>query len=254
MLSVMAKERLDQSLVRRGLFSSRERAQRAVMAGLVQVDGALVDKSGTRVATEAEITVKGAAEPFVSRAGRKLAHALDHFDLSPAGKTCMDVGASTGGFTDCMLQRGAIRIYAIDVGYGQLDHRLRTDPRVVVMERLNARYLRPDAVPEPCELITVDVSFISVIKIVPALLPHLAEGGRLIVLLKPQFEAGRNQVGKGGIVRDENVRSAVLADRVGELTAMGLGVDGPVDSRVVGMRGNREAFVLLKINEGGRAR
>lgn len=245
------KERLDQLLVRRGLFESRERARRAVMAGQVEVAGRRVDKSGTQVPIDAEIRLLGPKEPFVSRAGRKLAHALDHFGVSPRGLVCMDIGASTGGFTDCMLQRGAQRVYAIDVGYGQLDHRLRTDPRVVVMERLNARYLEPEAIDEACGLITVDVSFISVLKIVPALLPHLAAAGLLLVMLKPQFEVGRHQVGKGGIVRDAVVRDRVLADRVRQLAAMGLAAEGPVDSSVAGVRGNLEAFVLLRPLPGG---
>ena len=147
----------------------------------------------------------------MSRAGRKLAHALDHFGVDPAGLVCLDVGASTGGFTDCLLQRGAARVYAVDVGYGQLDQRLRNDPRVVVMERINARNLAPDALPEPCGLVTIDVSFISLLKVVPALLPHLAPGGLLLPMIKPQFEAGRGAVGKGGILRDEEVRGRVIA-------------------------------------------
>ncbi len=165
--------RLDQLLVERGLFPSREQARRAVMAGTVEVEGRRVDKPGTAVAVESRLAVLAPKEPFVSRAGRKLAHALDHFGVDPAGWVCLDVGASTGGFTDCLLQRGAARVYAVDVGYGQLDLRLRNDPRVVVMERINARNLAPDALPEPCDLITIDVSFISLLKVVPALLPHL---------------------------------------------------------------------------------
>ena len=169
--------RLDQLLVERGLFPSREQARRAVMAGTVEVEGRRVDKPGTAVPGRPALAVLAPKEPFVSRAGRKLAHALDHFGVDPAGRVCLDVGASTGGFTDCLLQRGAARVYAVDVGYGQLDLRLRNDPRVVVMERINARNLAPDALPEPCGLITVDVSFISLLKVVPALLPHLAPGG-----------------------------------------------------------------------------
>src|SRR5690242_1972804 len=172
--------RLDQLLVERGLFASREQARRAVMAGTVQVEGRRVDKPGTAVAQEAHLEVLAPREPFVSRAGRKLAHALDHFGVDPAGWVCLDVGASTGGFTDCLLQRGAVRVYALDVGYGQLDQRLRNDPRVVVMERINARNLDPDALPERCRLVTIDVSFISLLKVVPALLPHLEPGGLLL--------------------------------------------------------------------------
>jgi 23S rRNA (cytidine1920-2'-O)/16S rRNA (cytidine1409-2'-O)-methyltransferase len=238
--------RLDQLLMERGLFPSREQARRAVMAGLVEVEGRRVDKPGTAVAGEARVAVLAPKEPFVSRAGRKLAHALDHFGLDPAGWTCLDVGASTGGFTDCLLQRGAARVYALDVGYGQLDHRLRTDPRVVVMERINARHLAAGALPEPCGLITVDVSFISLRKIVPALLPHLAAAGLLLPMIKPQFEAGRGAVGKGGILRDEEVRRRVIDECAAGLAALGLAPLGVFDSPVAGTGGNREAFALFR--------
>lgn len=204
--------RLDQLLVERGFFPSREQARRAVMAGTVEVEGRRVDKPGTAVAADARLAVAAGREPYASRAGRKLAAALDHFAVDPAGWVCLDVGASTGGFTDCLLQRRAARVYALDVGYGQLDQQLRNDPRVVVMERVNARHLAPDALPESCRLATVDVSFISLRKIVPALLPHLVPGGLLLALIKPQFEAGRGAVGKGGILRDESLRRQVIRD------------------------------------------
>ncbi len=208
--------RLDQLLVQRGLFDSRERARRAVMAGAVEVEGRRVDKPGTAVPEDARLSVLTPREPFVSRAGRKLADALDHYQVDPAGLVCLDCGASTGGFTDCLLQRGAVRVYAVDVGYGQLDHKLRYDPRVEVMERVNARHLQPGDIPEPCGLITLDVSFISLLKVVPALLPFLAPGGLLLPMIKPQFEAGRGAVGKGGILRDEEMRRTVVnADRRG---------------------------------------
>ncbi|HYX24578.1 MAG TPA: TlyA family RNA methyltransferase [Thermoanaerobaculia bacterium] len=248
--------RLDQLLVQRGLFASREAARRAVMAGGVAVEGRRVDKPGTAVRTEARIEV-AAREPFASRAGRKLAAALDHFgiDLSAlngAGLVCLDVGASTGGFTDCLLQRGAARVYAVDVGYGQLDQRLRDDPRVVVMDRVNARLLAADALPEPCGLITVDVSFISLLKVVPALLPHLAPGGLLLPLIKPQFEAGRGAVGKGGILRDEAVRQRVIAECAAGIAALGeLEPLGVFDSPVAGSGGNREAFAVFRRAGGG---
>jgi 23S rRNA (cytidine1920-2'-O)/16S rRNA (cytidine1409-2'-O)-methyltransferase len=216
------------------------------MAGTVEVDGRRVDKPGTPVAGEARVAVLAPKEPFVSRAGRKLAHALDVFGVDPAGRVCMDVGASTGGFTDCLLQRGAARVYALDVGYGQLDQRLRDDPRVVVMERVNARHLAPDALPEPCGLITIDVSFISLAKVVPALLPHLAPGGLLLPMIKPQFEAGRGAVGKGGILRDEEVRQRVVEECAAGLSRLGLELLGVADSAVAGMGGNREAFALLR--------
>lgn len=220
------------------------------MAGLVEVDGRRVDKPGSQVADGAEVAVEGPAEPFVSRAGRKLAAALDHFGIDPAGRVCLDVGASTGGFTDCLLQRGAARVYALDVGYGQLDYALRRDPRVVVMERLNARHLEPDALPERCGLITVDVSFISLTKVVPPLLAHLEPGGRLLPLIKPQFEAGRGQVGKGGILRDPERRRRVVERCVGELVEVGLEACGVFESPVAGARGNRECFVLLRDGSG----
>jgi 23S rRNA (cytidine1920-2'-O)/16S rRNA (cytidine1409-2'-O)-methyltransferase len=238
--------RLDQLLVERGLFPSREQARRAVMAGTVEVEGQRVDKPGTEVRGEARVAVLAPKEPFVSRAGRKLAHALDHFGVDPAGRVCLDVGASTGGFTDCLLQRGAARVYALDVGYGQLDHRLRVDPRVVVMERLNARHLAPDALPEPCGLITLDVSFISLLKVVPALLPHLSQAGLLLPMIKPQFEAGRGAVGKGGILRDEEVRRRVIDECAAGLAALGLENLGVYDSPVAGTGGNREAFALFR--------
>ena len=238
--------RLDQLLVERGLFPSREQARRAVMAGTVEVAGRRVDKPGTAVAADAALAVLAPKEPFVSRAGRKLAHALDHFGIDPAGRVCLDVGASTGGFTDCLLQRGAARVYAVDVGYGQLDLRLRNDPRVVVMERINARNLAPDALPEPCSLITIDVSFISLLKVVPALLPHLASGGLLLPMIKPQFEAGRGAVGKGGILRDEAVRRRVIDECAAGIAARGLIALGVFDSPVTGAGGNREAFALFR--------
>ncbi|HTQ79551.1 MAG TPA: TlyA family RNA methyltransferase [Thermoanaerobaculia bacterium] len=237
--------RLDQLLVERGLFPSREQARRAVMAGTVAVDGRRIDKPGTPVAEAAGLAVLAAKEPFVSRAGRKLAAALDHFAIDPAGRVCLDVGASTGGFTDCLLQRGAARVYAVDVGYGQLDLRLREDPRVVVMERVNARHLAPGDLPETCSLVTIDVSFISLAKIVPALLPHLSPGGLLLPMIKPQFEAGRGQVGKGGILRDAAVRERVVGECAAGLAGLGLDLRGVFDSPVPGMGGNREAFALL---------
>lgn len=243
-------ERLDRLLAARGLFPSRERARRAVMAGVVEVDGRRVDKPGTPVAEDAEIAVRQDTEPYVSRAGRKLAAALGHFGIDVDGAVCLDVGASTGGFTDCLLEHGARRVYAVDVGYGQLDLGLRRDERVVVMERLNARYLAADDLPEPCDLITIDVSFISLAKVVPALLAHLAPAGRLLALVKPQFEAGRQRVGKGGVIRDEATRREVIDETVAALEALrvgdlGLEALGVYDSPVAGARGNREAFALF---------
>jgi 23S rRNA (cytidine1920-2'-O)/16S rRNA (cytidine1409-2'-O)-methyltransferase len=236
--------RLDQLLAVRGLFASREQARRAVMAGEVRVAGQVVDKPGVPVAEDAALEVT-ARPPFVSRGGLKLAAALDHFQVDVAGRVCLDVGASTGGFTDCLLQRGAARVYALDVGRGQLEWRLRQDPRVVPMEGINARHLAADALPEPCDLVTVDVSFISLLKVVPALVPHLCLGGLLVALVKPQFEAGRGAVGKGGIVRDEAVRRRVIDERVAQLAALGLESRGVIDSPVPGAEGNVEGLALF---------
>jgi 23S rRNA (cytidine1920-2'-O)/16S rRNA (cytidine1409-2'-O)-methyltransferase len=201
------------------------------------------------VREDVEVAVKGPAEPFVSRAGRKLAAALDHFDLDPGGWVCLDVGASTGGFTDCLLQRGAERVYAVDVGYGQLDYALRQDARVVVLERVNARYLDREAIPEPCDLITLDLSFISLTKVIPAVLQFLGRGGRLLPMIKPQFEAGRELVGKGGLVRDETVRARVVEECAEAIAALGLRRSGLFDSPVSGARGNRETFALFEADD-----
>lgn len=242
----MSSIRLDRLLVDRALFESREKARRAVMAGIVFVGHERIDKPGTSVPSDSQIRVDGPREPFVSRAGRKLNEALQEFGLDPSGLVCMDVGASTGGFTDCLLQRGAARVYAIDVGYGQLVHRLRIDERVVVMERLNARYLEADAVPEVCDLVTMDLSFISLTKVIPAVLPHLRLGGSLATLVKPQFEAGRDLVGKGGIVRDQAVRSRVILETAAKIEEMGLQRVGLMDCITHGARGNREAFAVFE--------
>ena len=240
------RERLDRLLARRGLFVSREQARRAIMAGRVRVEGRPADKPGTQVPVAAEISLSGPPRRFVSRGGDKLEHALDHFAIDPAGWVCLDVGASTGGFTDCLLQRGARRVYALDVGRGQLDHGLRQDDRVVVMEGVNARYLEPDALPERVRLVTVDVSFISLAKLVPALHPMLEPGGLLLPLIKPQFEAGRREVGKGGVVRDEAVRARVIGEVAAGLAAIGFELKGIVDSPVRGAKGNREAYACLE--------
>ena len=239
-------QRLDQLLHQKGYFPSRERARRAVMAGCVEVDGQRVDKPGKSVASTAGLVVLEDPEPYVSRGGRKLAGALDHFGLDVRDLVCLDVGASTGGFTDCLLQRGARRVYAVDVGYGFLDYSLRSDPRVVVMERVNARHLEPGAIPEAADLATLDLSFISLIKVAPAVVLQLAKAGLLLALVKPQFEVGRGAVGKGGIVRDEAARRAVIEERVGQLAALGFAIEGVRDSDVRGAKGNREAFALLR--------
>jgi len=234
--------RLDQTLVERGLFDSREKARRAVMAGLVEVAGRRIDKPGTPISADAPVQVLAPAEPYVSRGGRKLRAALDFFALDPSGWRCLDVGASTGGFTDCLLQRGAQRVHAIDVGSGQLDWKLRNDPRVVVHEGVNARYLKPEEIGEPVALAVCDVSFISATLIVPVLDALVRRSGELVILVKPQFEVGRGLVGKGGIVRDpalhlascEKVESVVK--QLGYATAV-------IESPIAGAEGNKE-FLL----------
>lgn len=216
------------------------------MAGQVGVNGVRVDKPGSPMRDDVRLELVGQAEPYVSRAGGKLAAALDHFAVDPAGWRCLDVGASTGGFSDCLLQRGAAHVTALDVGYGLLDLKVRNDPRVEVRERINARYLAADAFDRPFDLIVVDVSFISLAKVVPALLPHLGPGGVLLPLIKPQFEVGRSGVGKGGLVRDESLRQSTIELRARELAALGLELAGTFDSPVAGAEGNREAFAQLR--------
>jgi len=242
----MAKERLDVLLVERRLAESRTQAQRLIRAGLVRVTGQISDKPGTRVATNATVTLQ-ARPRFASRGGTKLEAALVRFGLDVAGVVAADVGASTGGFTDCLLKRGARRVYAIDVGYGQLDWRLRNDPRVVVMERTNARYL--ESLPEPVDLVTADVSFISLGLILPVAVrwlslpdpPPVGKGrGVVVALIKPQFEAGRREVGKGGVVRDPAVHRRVLERVLGVAAELGLGLCGLMPSPLRGPAGNVE--------------
>ena len=241
------RKRLDVIIAERGLAPSRARAQALVLAGKVTVDGELVTKAGTAVADDAVVAVVEPDHPYVSRGGLKLAAALDAFAISPEGLDCLDVGASTGGFTDVLLQRGARRVIALDVGRGQLDWRLRQDPRVVVMEGVNARRLGAGDLPFPVALATVDVSFISLRLVVPAVLPHLSPGGVLVCLVKPQFEAGRDQVGSGGVVRDESVRRRVVDDTVAAIEALGLELLGLVPSPVRGPAGNLEELAAFRM-------
>lgn len=240
----MAKVRLDQLLVTRGLAPSRARAQALVLAGEVSVAGARVDKAGTLVSEDAAVEVRAPDHPYVSRGGVKLAGALDAFGLDVRGLRCLDLGASTGGFTDCLLQRGAARVVAVDVGYGQLAHALRIDPRVVVLERTNARTLEPDAIGGPADLTVVDASFIGLGKLAAAIARCTREGGELVALVKPQFEVGRELAARGkGVVRDESVRAGAIDAATGELVAAGFELLGQSDSVLPGPRGNREAFV-----------
>jgi 23S rRNA (cytidine1920-2'-O)/16S rRNA (cytidine1409-2'-O)-methyltransferase len=231
------KERLDLLVVERGLAESQQQAQRLIMAGQVLAGDRVVDKPGTRVPVVAQIRVKSGL-PYVSRGGIKLAAALDAFGLDVSGWVVADVGASTGGFTDCLLQRGAARVYAIDVGYGQLAWKLQQDSRVVMMDRTNARYVKE--LPEPVALATIDASFISLKLLLPAVTGWLQEGGQIVALIKPQFEAGRNQVGTGGVVRDPTVHTAVLKDLTGWAASRDVGLIGLIRSPITGPAGNAE--------------
>jgi len=238
------KTRLDERLVADGLVESRAKAQALVMSGAVAVDGTVIDKPGTRISAEASVELRGPASRFVSRGGEKLAGALDDLGVDPAGLACLDVGASTGGFTDCLLQRGAVRVFAVDVGYGQLDAKLRGDPRVGVLERVNARELQPAQIPAAIDLVVADVAFISLRLVVPAL-AAVAPHARWLLLVKPQFEVGREQVGKGGVVRDDALRAAAVDSVRGAAEGLGWRERARVDSRVAGPKGNREVFLLL---------
>jgi len=237
------KERLDLVLVARGLAESRSAAQKLILAGQVFVGESRADKPGTLVAIDARIRLRQGL-PFVSRGGVKLQAALDAFALDVAGLVCADVGASTGGFADCLLQRGAARVYAIDVGYGQLDWKLRRDPRVVVLERTNARYLT--SLPEPIDLATIDVSFISLTLILPAVSQWLQANGQVVSLVKPQFEAGREQVGKGGVVRDGAIHADVLRRVLNWANTHGLTPIGVTRSPIIGPAGNVEFLAQLQ--------
>jgi len=240
----LTKHRIDSLLVERGLVESRAKAQGLIMAGEVLVDGKAVTKSGTLIAEGAEITVLEPL-PFVSRGGLKMDYALDQFNLNVSGMVAADIGASTGGFTDCLLKRGASRVYAIDVGYGQLDYCLRQDSRVVVMDRVNARY--PINLPEKVDLATIDVSFISVEKIIPSVALLLKDGGYLLVLIKPQFEAKKGEVGKGGVVKRPLTHARVLGRFITWMTENNFRLGGLVASPILGASGNKEFFILVKL-------
>jgi len=240
----VAKQRIDSLLVDRGLVESRTKAQALIMAGEVSVEGKTIIKAGTMVAEEAAITVIE-PPPFVSRGGVKLDYALGQFQLDVTSKMAADIGASTGGFTDCLLQRGAGRVYAVDVGYGQLDYRLRRDKRVVVLERVNARY--PISLPEKVDLATMDLAFISVEKVIPSVAKLLKDNGCLIVLLKPQFEAKRSEVGKGGVIKQPLVHARVLGRFIAWMVNRGFRLGGLVASPILGASGNMEFFLLLRL-------
>ena len=239
------KERLDVLLVKRNLAASREKAKAIIMSGIVYVDGQKEDKAGTTFPEEATIEVRGHTLPYVSRGGLKLEKAMQCFPLTPNGKVCMDIGASTGGFTDCMLQNGAVKVYAVDVGYGQLDWRLRSDERVVCMERTNARYLTHEQIPDELDFASVDVSFISLKLILPALAGLLKPDGHAVCLVKPQFEAGREKVGKKGVVRDPAVHLEVLEHFLEHAKESRFTVLGLTYSPIRGPEGNIEYLGYL---------
>ncbi|MBP3873802.1 MAG: TlyA family RNA methyltransferase [Lachnospiraceae bacterium] len=245
------KERLDILLVRGGFFPSREKAKSTIMAGQVYVNGQKEDKAGMKFDTDSEIEVRGKTLRYVSRGGLKLEKAINEFGIDPAGKVCLDIGASTGGFTDCMLQNGAVRVYSVDVGHGQLDWQLRRDERVVCMEHFNARTLSPDDLPERVQLASADVSFISLKLILAPALSVLDDGGEIAALIKPQFEAGREQVGKKGVVRDPKVHESVITEVLTYASGIGLKCEGLTWSPITGPEGNIEYLAHFKKDTPG---
>lgn len=244
----MPRTRLDILIVERGLAPSRERARALILAGHVRVSGQVVSKAGSPVAADADVVLSTPDHPYVGRGGIKLAHALDCFGIDARGVRALDIGASTGGFTDVLLQRGAASVIAIDVGHNQLDYRLRTDSRVVVHEGVNARVLTAAVVPYPVDLVTIDVSFISLKHILPAVATLLTAHASIVALVKPQFEAGRQEVGKGGLVTDPAVHEAVVLRIIQTASDLGLTTAGRTPSPITGATGNREFFVHLRPN------
>ena len=251
MAEKVEKERLDVLLVQLGLANSRELAKAYIMAGNVYVDGQKEDKAGTKVAVNADIEVKGSQMKYVSRGGYKLEKAINEFGVQLEGKICLDIGASTGGFTDCMLQNGASKVYAIDVGYGQFAWKLRNDERVVCLEKTNVRYVTHEQVPDEGDFASIDVSFISLTKVLPAVLGVLGPDGQLVCLIKPQFEAGREKVGKKGVVRDINVHREVIEMIVNYVRAQNLGILALDFSPIKGPEGNIEYLIYLDKSQAG---
>jgi 23S rRNA (cytidine1920-2'-O)/16S rRNA (cytidine1409-2'-O)-methyltransferase len=251
MAEKVEKERLDVLLVQQGLANSRELAKAYIMAGNVYVDGQKEDKAGTKVAVTAKLEVKGNQMKYVSRGGYKLEKAMDVFGIRLDGKICLDIGASTGGFTDCMLQNGASKVYAIDVGYGQFAWKLRNDERVVCLEKTNVRYVTHEQVPDEGDFASIDVSFISLTKVLPAVLGVLGEKGQLVCLIKPQFEAGREKVGKKGVVRDSSVHREVIEMIVEYVRTQSLGILGLDFSPIKGPEGNIEYLIYLDKSRSG---
>lgn len=251
MAEKVEKERLDVLLVQQGLANSRELAKAYIMAGNVYVDGQKEDKAGTKVAVTAKLEVKGNQMKYVSRGGYKLEKAMDVFGIRLNGKICLDIGASTGGFTDCMLQNGASKVYALDVGYGQFAWKLRNDERVVCLEKTNVRYVTHEQVPDEGDFASIDVSFISLTKVLPAVLGVLGEKGQLVCLIKPQFEAGREKVGKKGVVRDSSVHREVIEMIVEYVRTQSLGILGLDFSPIKGPEGNIEYLIYLDKSRSG---
>jgi len=249
----MPKERADLLLVSRGLAPSRERARALILGGKVFSAERRVDKAGDRLDIEAPLEVRGPDHGYVSRGGVKLEGALEAFDLAPAGLVAADLGASTGGFTDCLLQRGAAKVFAVDVGYGQLHARLRSDPRVVVMERCNARHLELEALGEPVDLVVIDASFIGLEKLLPAVTRILRPGGEVLAMVKPQFQVGRGKVGKGGVIRDEATRLEAIDSVARAGAALGLLERGRADASIRGPKGNLETFLYLRFDADAEA-
>ncbi|WP_027359435.1 TlyA family RNA methyltransferase [Desulforegula conservatrix] len=240
------KERLDIILFERGLSQSRQRAQAIIMSGRVLVDNEPVDKPGTKVMKDSEIRIKGDDDcPFVSRGGLKIQHAIDTFGMDVTGLVCMDIGASTGGFTDCLIQRGAKKVFAVDVGYGQLAWKLRQDERVISIERTNIRHMPLEIIGEPVDLAAIDTSFISLRIVLPAVLKFLKKHAIILALIKPQFEVGKENVGKGGVVRDSALHDEVVSDLTSFFSETGLEVKGITSSPILGPKGNKEFLILL---------
>jgi len=245
-LSTVKKKRLDERLFEKKISSSRQRCQALILSGKVLVNNQPVDKPGAVVSVHDKISIKGQDLIYVSRGGIKLEHALHRLDIDVQGLTCLDVGASTGGFTDCLLQFGAAHVFSVDVGYGQLAWKLRNDPHVTVIERTNIRYLSDDALPLPIDLVTIDVSFISLKIVVPSILKFLKARSRILALIKPQFEVGKGKVGKGGIVRDPNLQKKVIDDLTDFFTSEGLYCETVLPSPILGAKGNKEFIISLR--------
>lgn len=248
------KERLDVLLVQKNLAPGRDQAKAYIMAGSVYVDGMKEDKAGTKIPVTAQIEVRAASMKYVSRGGYKLEKAMEVFSITLEGKICLDIGASTGGFTDCMLQNGAAKVYSIDVGYGQLDWKLRNDERVVCLEKTNVRYVTKEQVPEEADFASIDVSFISLTKVLPAVMGIMQPAGQLVCLIKPQFEAGREKVGKNGVVKDIQVHKDVIAMIADYALANGLGILGLDFSPIKGPKGNIEYLIYLEKGKEGMSR